>query len=180
MEKGLLKTVPLQRQPLLQNLNVGLCSVKWPYVSCAFWSDIHPHSGTMPIYILIYAESQLYSITPCWLKTTHILSYMFIVPASRCAPGSCHCPYDPWSVEVWLGRWRVEGPHSCCRWVTRTWRPRGASWTNEGGLDQPLEVLVGSDGIETGDKLAATCHSELLKGKRERDRERKKERRRFE
>lgn len=34
---------------------------------------------------------------------------------------------------------------------------------HEGGLDQPLEVLVGRDGIETGHKLTAACHGELLK-----------------
>lgn len=117
----------------------------------------------------------------CWKSITlyytllakdHTYSYMFIVPASGRASGTCRGPYDPWSVKVWLRRWGVEGPHSCCRWVRRTWRPRGASWTDEGGLDQPLEILVGSDVVETGNKLTASCHSELLKRARAKERPR--------
>lgn len=33
---------------------------------------------------------------------------------------------------------------------------------HEGGLDQPLEVLVGRDGIEAGDELTAASHCKLL------------------
>lgn len=33
---------------------------------------------------------------------------------------------------------------------------------HEGGLDQPLEVLVGCDGIQAGYKLTAACHCKFL------------------
>lgn len=37
---------------------------------------------------------------------------------------------------------------------------------HQGGLDQPLEVLVGRDGVETGHKLTGAGHCVLLEGKK--------------
>lgn len=37
---------------------------------------------------------------------------------------------------------------------------------HEGGLDQPLKVLIGCDGIEAGYKLTAASHRKLLNGKK--------------
>lgn len=34
----------------------------------------------------------------------------------------------------------------------------------EGGLDQPLEVLIGRDGIEAWYELTAACHCKFLGG----------------
>lgn len=36
---------------------------------------------------------------------------------------------------------------------------------HEGGLEQPLKVLIGCDGIEAWYKLTAASHGELLDGR---------------
>lgn len=37
---------------------------------------------------------------------------------------------------------------------------------HEGGLDQPLKVLIGCDGIEAWYKLTAASHGKLLDGRK--------------
>lgn len=89
-----------------------------------------------------------------------LLPYMFIIPAPCGACGVCSRSYHPWSQKMGVGRLWSQRPSSWEGWVRRCWRAWW--WMHEGGLYQPLEILVGCDGIEAWYKLTATSHCKFL------------------
>lgn len=114
---------------------------------------------------LMYASEATHTLTDTHTHNWRT-PYMFIIAPSGGVSWPSRGSYNSWAENMALGRTRAssDGLSTNCHSVRGT-QVSGSWWSrrpHDWWLYQPLQILTGSDCIETGDKLARSFHRKLL------------------